>query len=373
MPRFRSLSMAALAVLPALPLTLPVSHPPAAVNRHAGLTNPTWDLALSRHFGHPWDASGFSTIVLTGGQLWAFGGTNPGGASAPVAERLTGKRWAASALPGGLTDFISDASAPSRQDIWAVSGYGRYVLRWDGSRWRVMRTWREPGYFSGLVATSPRDAWAFGTAANGDRSLGTWHFDGKSWRRVPGAASGIYRASAVTSQDIWAIAAGSRGDAILHFGGRQWYRVPASRAISRIRWRDILAESVRNVWLLGDTAKGRLVLAHWNGEHWRWHVTSIPALAGRLAGAGRGRVLATATSSVLLPAGLIVVMTRAGHLTSSAIASSLGCGVSDAAFASGTGVVWASGGTLTRLGGDAAIWVRTPPAMSRRADSDDVR
>jgi hypothetical protein len=376
MPRFRWFSTAAFAVLPALPLTASVTHPapgPAAPRghaAHASLADQSWALSMARHFGLPGSAAGFSTILLTSGQLWAFGGTNPGGASTPVAERLSGRHWVESALPARLSDFISDASAPGPADIWAISSYGRYVLHWDGTRWQLARKWNEPGYFTDIVATSARDAWAFGTTPDGSHSLGTWHFDGRAWLQAGGAARDIYRASTVSSRDIWAIAAGTSSDAVLRFDGRRWHHVRAGRAISGVRWRDILAESARNVWLLGDTAKGRLELAHWNGSAWRRFGTSLSALAGQLATARDGRVLATASSSGQLTAGLIVELTDAGHMTTSVVTSALGCGVSDAVYVARTGSVWASGGTLTRLGGNAAIWVRTPD--SRGHDRDDV-
>jgi hypothetical protein len=377
MPRFRRLSTAAIAVLPALPLSASVSHPapapagPRGQPARARLADRSWALSMARHFGLPGTAAGFSTILLTGRQLWAFGGTNPGGASSPLTERLSGGHWMPSVLPARLSSFISDASAPGPADIWAISSYGRYVLHWDGVRWQLARKWIEPGYFTDLAATSARNVWVFGTTADGSRSLGTWHFDGGTWRPAPGAASDIYRASPVSGRDIWAIAAGVRSDAVLHFDGRRWHHVRAGREISGVRWRDVLAESARDVWLLGDTAEGKLELAHWNGSAWRLIGTSLSALAGQLATARDGRVLATATSSGQLPSGLILELAGAGHVTTSVVTSPLGCGVSDAVYVARTGSVWASGGTLTRLGGNAAIWVRTP-AGSRGHDREDV-
>lgn len=380
MPRFRRLSTAALAVLPALPLSASLNYlgpGPAALGARAPgpvrLAAQTWDLAMTRHFGHPGNAAGFSAILITGGHLWAFGGTNPGGSSTPIADQLTGKQWTASALPTGLTDFISDASATSNNDIWAISSYGRYVLHWDGTRWQLSHRWDKPGALSDVVATSPRSAWVFGTTFDGARGVGSWHFDGQSWRRAGGAASDIYRASVVSGRGIWAIAARDRTDAILRFDGRRWHQMRGGPAIAGIRWRDILAESARDVWLLGDTARGRLVFAHWDGAHWRRFATAVSALAGQLAAARNGGVLATATAPAQLPAGLIVMMTGKGRVTTSAITSALGCGVSDAVVVARTGAVWASGGTLTKLGGNAAIWVRTATAGGRDHDDDDVQ
>jgi hypothetical protein len=353
-----SLSTVSLAVLPALPLAvLPGHATDVALHRPA---QPGWVLEQARHFGQPGNASGYSTVLLTHGHLWVFGGTNPGGLSSPVIQNLAGRHWVAAMLPPGLSDFISDASAPGSRDIWAISSYGGYALRFDGTRWRLMGRWRQPGSFSDIVATSPSNAWIFGTSAAGYRGLGTWHYDGRSWRLVLGAAADIYRASAVSGRDVWGIEATQRGDEILRFDGRRWHRLRVGQAISAIRWHDILAESARNVWLVGNEPardRSRLVLAHWNGERWIWIVTPTSALAGQLAGAGADRVLVSATSSALLPTGVVILVTNTGRVASSAIASSLGNGVSDAVFNPSTDVIWASGGTLTRLGGDAAIWM----------------
>ena len=132
-------------------------RPAARIGRSA------FRVAVRRHYGPPANASGYSVLVVTGArQAWAFGGTNPGGPSKPIAARWDGRTMTPSALPGGLAGFISDASAPAANDIWAASQYGRYVLHWDGRRWRVAREWRR-GQITGLIAISARDVWAFGT------------------------------------------------------------------------------------------------------------------------------------------------------------------------------------------------------------------
>lgn len=381
MPRIRSLSATAVAILPAIALSPAAGHASVRQPQPASQADPAsqakpasqaWRLAIDRHYGQPGNASGYSEIVTAGRALWAFGGTNPGGQGSPVALIRVGQSWHVSRLPAGLTNFISAASAPDASDIWAISGYGRYALHWDGKRWQVAKRWSGQGALSGVTAISHRDVWVFGTSAAGVHTTGTWHFNGRSWVAVKAAGRDIYRASAVSARDIWAIAAGRRGDSIERLGKQGWRRIHTGRVLAGVRWNDILAESQHNVWILGDDASrlgsGRLVLAHWNGRHWTRIDTSLDAWAGQLASAGPGRLVATATSSGLLADGLIVQMTSQGHLTWSTIASSLGSGVSDVAFAPRTHTLWASGGILTRLGGDAAVWARTLPHADRRAD-----
>jgi hypothetical protein len=366
MPRIRSRSAVALAMLPALGLGMAPGH---LIPSHGGLmpappqpSAPTWKLAESAHFGQPGNASGYSAMLVINGDVWAFGGTNPGGQSVPVALSQNGRGWRASALPAGLTGFISDASASSATDIWAVSGYGRYVLRFDGTRWQLLRRWRKQGVISDVMAFGPGDAWVFGTDADGSRSIGTWRYDGSRWIEVRGIARDIYRASAVSRRDIWAIVAGPASDTIVHLSGGRWHRIKVGRAVADVRWHDIVAESATDVWLAGNavTRHGgeQLILAHFHGKSWTELETSQRAWAGQLATAGRGRIVVTATSAGLLPVGLIAMVSSAGRLSWSTIVSSFGSGVSDLAFAPSTGVLWASGGILTRLGGDAAVWRR---------------
>jgi hypothetical protein len=367
MPRFRSPTAAVLGILPALTLGTPPAHPAAGPVSHA---IPVWQLADSRHFGQPGNASGFSTVVIAGRQVWVLGGTNPGGPSAPVALSRTGQRWRLASLQTGLTDFISDATASSASDIWAISSYGRYVLHWNGISWQVVRRWRQQGVLSDVAAVSSHNAWVFGTSATGDRTIGTWQYDGQRWIAVRGIASEIYRASAVSGRDIWAIAAGQNSDTILHLAGQRWHQVPAGRALAGIRWHDIQAESATDVWLVGNLANlhgiGPLVLAHWNGKRWTKFTSHVHAWAGQLAAAGRGQAMVTASSTGILATGLIFSVSADGRMTWSSIASSFGTGVSDVAVDPKTGRIWATGGILTQLGGNAAIWTRSVRPASRR-------
>jgi hypothetical protein len=312
---------------------------------------------ISSHFGQPANASGYSAIVVTGRrQAWAFGGTNPGGQSTPVAEHWNGAATTPSALPPGLTGFISDASAPSATDIWAASRYGGYVLRWNGTRWDLAKRWA--GMITGLTAVSADDVWIFGTVAGGT-GAGTWHFNGRSWSRAAGAAGTIYRASAISRRDIWAITAGTKADPVLHYDGKRWRSVRTGGVLAGVVASDILATSKRDVWVLGDQlSEGavRLVLAHWNGTRWTRINAGVSAFAGRLSAGAHGTVLVTATPADASAAGLILQVNAAGQRRATAIRSGLGSGVSAVAVLHGTRMLLASGGVLTRLGGDAVIW-----------------
>jgi len=347
--------------------------PPLHLRSAVRTSTSPYRVLVSSHFGQPANASGYSAIVVTGRrQAWALGGTNPGGPSAPVAEHWNGAALTPSALPPGLTGFITDASALSPTDIWAASEYGGYVLRWNGTRWSVAKRWGR--MITGLTAVSAGDVWIFGAAAGGE-GTGTWHFNGRSWQRAAGPAGAIYRASAVSRRDIWAITASTKAHAVLHYDGTRWRPVRTGRVLAHVAARDILATSKRDVWVLGDEAsKGaaRLVLAHWNGAHWTRINAGVTAFAGRLAAGAHGTVLVTATPATASAAGLILQVNAAGHRRATAIRSGLGSGVSAVAVLRGTRLLLASGGVLTRLGGDAVIWEGRLTLRAHRRDADDA-
>jgi hypothetical protein len=332
-----------------------------AGNNPATTTSSAFRLAMTRHYGLPANASGYSVILVTGSQeVWALGGTNPGGPSAPVATLWDGDMSATATLPGGLTSFITDASATASSDIWAASQFGRYLLHFDGVRWRVARRWQQ-GQVTGLTAVTATDVWVFGTTADGTSDIGTWHYDGTSWQRVPGLADSIVRASAISANDIWAIAATPASYSVVRYDGTSWQQVPTGSALAGLQVRDILADSSDNVWILGnktDTSGGvRLVLLHWNGASWSSLVTSVNAWAGRLVPGPDGTVLVTATPASASAMGMIVqASAEGGRLVVSPRSWLSSGGVSDVAVAGLARELWVSGAVLTRTGGDAVIW-----------------
>lgn len=325
---------------------------------------PGWAIMATVHYGSEANASGYSAVVAPSkADAWAFGGTNPGGTSAPAAEHWDGARWSPSRLPSGLGGFIVASSASSASNIWAV-GSG-YALRWDGVRWAVANTWRQRGELTSVAAISPADVWVFGASAfTGGTSLGAWHFNGHEWLKVTGIASGIYRSSAVSRHNIWAVTAGQRGGSVIHYDGQAWRAVrSAAAALGRAQLDDVVAESRNTVWVSGISpttwANGHLVLARWNG--WRWARFVAPwrvQQAERFAPDGAGGIWVPVVTGGITPQTWILHLSRAGRWARTPIAAGpdSGVGVSDLALIPGTRSLWGSGGLLTAPGGNATIW-----------------
>jgi hypothetical protein len=346
------------------------------VDRAAG--QPSWQIVASVHYGQKDNASGYSSVIaLAPGDAWAFGGTNPGGASAPKAERWQNGRWRASPLPAGLGGFIVAANASSPKNIWAV-GDG-YALHWNGSRWSVANTWRQPGQVTSVVAISPDQAWVFGSPPSSDAAgLGAWHFDGHSWARATGIAAAVYRASAVSGNDIWAITASG---SVAHYDGTDWDSVPgASAALVNTQLDDVLAVSASNVWVAGTTqaagTNGQVVLAHWNGTGWtRFTAPWAVQRAERFAADGAGGIWIPAVTGGSSPQVWLLHISRSGRWTRTQVVAGQDAvvGIGDLALVPGTSALWGAGGLLTPTGGNAAIWADGPEDQLAVAPSGCVK
>jgi hypothetical protein len=327
-----------------------------------------WHLVATRHAGPPGNASGYSAAVAPGrDDAWVFGGSNPGAAGSPLAAHWNGTGWRRSALPAGLGSFIIAASASAANNIWAVSYLGGYALHWNGRSWSVARTWPPDARATGVTAISRTDVWVFGANGVGQRGIGTWHYNGHTWRQITGPNTAITRASAVSRRDIWAITAGQRGGSLVRYNGHGWIKVRTGHALAGAQFEDVMAASARSAWVLAQAPRGRqrgdeVLVARWNGRRW----TRFPAprrelsgdpLPGRLAPDGHGGVWVTAMTTAAATTARILHLSRSGRWTQASISRGDGNSISDLALIPGTRSLWGSGGFLTAAGGAAAIWL----------------
>ncbi len=263
-----------------------------------------WRTAYRHHYGATTNYSGYFAVVAPGrNDAWAFGGSDESHSTTehPVAAHWNGRHWRAAALPGGLTDQISAASAPSGSDIWAVSLFGRYVLHWNGTRWTVAKRFKQSGglalQLTGVRAFSRTNVWVFG-APGADPGLGTWHYNGRTWTQQGGAANGVLRVSAVSPTNMWGIgSAQSSQDSLVHYNGSHWRRLTAA-ALKNTQFNGIAAVSRTSVWAVGEAAGGQLPgrALHWNGTSWK--PVSIPwaVQLGQIVADGHGGLWMTAAS-----------------------------------------------------------------------------
>jgi hypothetical protein len=263
-----------------------------------------WHTTYRHHYGAATSASDYLPVVAPGRHdVWAFGGSNSANSSTehPVAVHWNGRHWRSSALPGGLTDQIIAASAPSGSDIWAVSLFGGYVLHWNGTRWTVARRFKESGQLAqeltGVTAFSRSNVWVFG-APGGNPGLGTWHYNGRTWTQQGGAADGVLDVSARSSSNMWGIGSqNSPQDSLVHFNGSHWRRLTAA-PLQNTQFNGIAAISRTSVWAVGAAAGGQLPgrVLHWNGTTWKRMSIPWKMELRQIVPDGHGGLWMTATS-----------------------------------------------------------------------------
>jgi hypothetical protein len=356
----------------------PAPSPAGSLASDLTVANGSWRMITAGHYGSASNASGYSAAIAPARQdAWVFGGTNPGEASSPLAAHWNGRAWKMVALPGGLGSFISAASASGPANVWAVSAFGGYALRWDGVRWSVARRWSPGAQATCVTAISPADVWLFGAPSHGTRGTGTWHFDGRKWTSITGPNTAVYRASAVSARDIWAISAGPRGGSVEHWNGRGWHQIRTGPALADTQLEDVLATSRDSVWVIGSSPAadedGHVVVAHWDGRSWQRHQAIGRVIPRRVAADGRGGIWITAMSLGSQTQSRLLHLLKSGRWTQTVVAHGLGNAISDLALIPGTRSLWGSGGFLTASGGEAAIWLHGPPTLLRHRSAAAAR
>jgi hypothetical protein len=321
-----------------------------------GTTATGWRVVHRHHYGAAANYSAYITGVATSKHnAWAFGGTDLSGGTpgSPVAEHWNGTTWRGSTLPRGLTNDILAASASSSSNVWAVTHLGGTILHWNGTRWSVAKHVPGEGQFTGVSAISRKDVWVFGGGGE-TGGLGTWHFNGHTWSHVTGSADGLEVASALSASNIWGIGSSTApGNLIMHYT-HSWRRVTAS-ALSGLEFRDVLAESAKNVWVtataMDNSFKPRLL--HFNGT--RWIRATPPPWAVNLHATvsdGRGGLWMSAEDTG--DHGWIIHRSAAGHWQRTPLANK-GLGV-NLALIPGTEAVLAFGSIQVSNNSDAVVW-----------------
>jgi len=196
--------------------------------------------------------TGLSAVASN--DVWASGYSDDGGRSQPLIVHWNGIRWKVVPSPAGLTGWLTDVSATSPTNAWAVGATTTHARRaprtliehWDGRAWTVQPS-PNPGttnnILSAVVGISTTDAWAVGQfVKDGPYTTALIeHWDGVAWRAVhvrrEGGANGtevLEGVAAGASNDVWAVgsvvpdapALGPGRPVVLHWDGGAWKRQP---------------------------------------------------------------------------------------------------------------------------------------------------
>ena len=161
------------------------------------------------------------------------------------------------------------------------------VLDYDKGKWTVIGKFGAP--IGTATVLSGSDIWVFGSADFAHiKSLGVWHYNGKSWKRVgTSAADG----SGVTANSAWAI----KGTVVEHFADGKWTGTNLASLIPHalIGMKSLIgvyANPGSPVYAIGsgtnEDTGGPLVVLRFNGHRWT-----------KVASFSHGNMLATAVSS----------------------------------------------------------------------------
>lgn len=248
--------------------------------------------------------------------------------------------------------MLGAVTAPAEDAAWAVGSRGGapLVLRWNGVRWREIRSPLPAGtLLEGVAAASPHEGWLVGYGPDGTprtahlrkkkwrsvqlpisgpsfprdvdvRRSGeawivgsssganatqatTWHWNGHKWRTVPipdgsGVNSELVAVSSQGPNDAWAV--GTRGaypprQLLLHWDGQGWTPSKAPELPGESTLADVVTTR-SGAWAVGSTRakEADLPLAeHWDGKSWQ--VVPIPGAHGRfysVASDGKGGIWA---------------------------------------------------------------------------------
>jgi hypothetical protein len=219
-----------------------------------------------------------------------------------VMLHLHAGRWTSVRLPP-TTGPITQLTADGPRDIWAIADQ-RQLLRWNGTRWHVVRTPNLRGVvLSGLAVLGRRDAWAVGSDFQPDGSTALIeHWNGHTWRRasMPEATprTQLTAIAAASPDDVWAFGSyvsdnpigihRRSGIVTEHWDGRRWrlVRQPVHHHTKHAFTIDAATmQSQTQGWAVGDDRDhGQHVVAlHWDGI--RWRPTPTPGCCELLAAA----------------------------------------------------------------------------------------
>jgi hypothetical protein len=266
---------------------------PASSAQSAAARRCNWDVEPQKLF-HVVDGM----AAISRRDLWAVGHRLDKRAIAhPVAAHRVGGQWRRVNVPVRKGPYYLSAVAfASANDGWAV-GTGLpsdAIERWDGHRWRVVRTpdLGERGTaLNDVAVVGTNDVWAVGQSTPPDNAGASQalvdHWDGLRWEHVPTPDVGpsqLLALAAISRNNVWAVGNQIKDTLIEHWDGTSW-EVMRSPVAPLGALNDIAAISANDIWVVGSQgawpARKRPLIQHWNGT--KWQLVSAPLSARYLA------------------------------------------------------------------------------------------
>lgn len=233
----------------------------------------------------------YSLEALTGtsaADVWVAGTQYMGSTATPLALHFDGTRWTQVPTPGGLdwpAMLAVDARAPD--DVWAVgqqytgggSGTANLAMHWDGATWSVVPTPDPAGQYVHLAAVSvisPSLAIASGeVCGDGPCSPEVLRWNGSRWRIVTKPpVDQIDKAQAASPTDAFAVGSRDGSAYSARWNGSRWRSLTLPSTPNGENLNDVTNGGSGAVWEVGAAqdsqgyANGPYVV-HWTGSKWR--------------------------------------------------------------------------------------------------------
>ncbi len=195
-------------------------------------------------------------VAISPVDAWAVGlSSTAGDVTSTLIENWDGKSWQAvpSPSPGGASvgarSLLNAVAATSATDVWAVGSHTAFgddnqsntlIEHWDGVSWTQVASFSEGSFaeLNSVVALSPTDAWAVGTAVLREHWVPVIeHWDGKSWQPVRSPAllqSSLTGIAGTSPGNLWAVGSHFSFNPlesvtlVEHWNGNKWSRVPSA-------------------------------------------------------------------------------------------------------------------------------------------------
>jgi hypothetical protein len=219
--------------------------------------------------------------VVSSSNVWAVGNNNATLSGAIV--HWNGTTW--KQVPGS-TGYWTGVAATSPTNAWAVGEGSTPIVHWNGTTWTPVSSPSGSDPLNAVTATSATNAWAVGSPGSSPLIL---HWNGKRWTQVPSpGGNGLAAVTAISATNAWAVGctglpSGKCGlndlpgekTLILHWNGKTWKQVPSPSpggSSENNFLTGVAATSATNAWAVGDYFKGgseETLIVHWNGTTWK--------------------------------------------------------------------------------------------------------
>lgn len=263
-----------------------------AFSQQAWTEVPTPDTSTTRNMLR--DISGTSST-----DVWTVGSfeATPAGNMRNLIMHWNGNAW--QIIPNtDLSISLNDVwgvSAIAPNDVWAAGMQNNYantrsqLLHWNGTTWThtFLPNITGGSYLFSIDAITTNDIWAVGgQAGSPTRPAYTVHYNGSTWTEITAPNAGIFRnafnyVDGIASNDAWAVGhyGNNYGDfrpMAQHWNGSTWTNIalPATVVSQLGELYTVTMIASNDVWAVGSTLTGYLLIIHWNGTSW----TEMPTL-----------------------------------------------------------------------------------------------